>query len=95
VSRHEVVVHCQDIPQKDITCVDGIRCTTPLRTVIDLAPEVDAAQLRRMVKDCLNRGLFTVEEASSRLAEDDMRTRPAALLVHAVLEFGADPPDAS
>lgn len=93
MSRDEVVVHYEDIPPKDITCVDGIRCTTPLRTVIDLAPEVDAPQLRRMVKDCLDRGLFTVEEALSRLAEDDMRTRPGALLVHAVLRLGADPPD--
>jgi hypothetical protein len=46
-----------------------------------------------MVKDCLERGLFTVEEARSRLAEDDMRTRPGALLVHTVLRLGADPPD--
>ena len=36
-----------------MTVVDGIRCTTALRTVIDLAPDLSHEELRRMVDDCL------------------------------------------
>ena len=67
-----VVIHRDDVPEKDITTVDGIRCTTALRTVIDLAPEVSATHLERMVRDCLERGLFTLEAARRRAAEPDL-----------------------
>src|SRR5439155_17042536 len=43
----EVIVHYDDVPPSDITTVDGIPCTTALRTVIDIAPDLDRAQLRR------------------------------------------------
>lgn len=80
-----VLVHYDNIPAKDITTVRGIPCTTALRTVIDLAPDVDRGQLERMVIDCLDRGLFTVEEAKARLEEDDMLTRPGTQLLRTVL----------
>ena len=41
--------------------------TTALRTVIDLAPELDASALNMMVSDALARGLFSVEDAWDRL----------------------------
>lgn len=81
----EVIVHYDDVPESDLTTLDGIRVTTPLRTVIDLAPELPADDLRRMVQDSLDRGLFTVEEAERRLAEPDMRSRRGAELVREVL----------
>jgi hypothetical protein len=74
-------VHYDDIPEKDLTTVDGIRCTTALRTVIDSAPEVDANNLELMVRDCLDRELFTVEEALARIAEPDMAHRRGAQLL--------------
>ena len=51
---------------------------TVVRTVIDLAPEVSQSHLERMVRDCLRRGLFTVEEARRRVAEPDMVGRRGA-----------------
>ena len=82
----DVIVHyVDDIPESDITTVGGIRCTTPLRTVIDLATEVDSAQLRSMVRDLLDRGLFTAEQASQRLDETDMVGRPGAIAVRRTL----------
>jgi hypothetical protein len=48
---HEIVVHYDDVPAKDITTVDGIPCTTALRTVIDIAPDLSAADLGRAVQD--------------------------------------------
>ena len=32
-----VIVHYDDIPESDVTSINGIRCTTALRTVIDLS----------------------------------------------------------
>ncbi|MEX2557790.1 MAG: hypothetical protein WEB06_19440 [Actinomycetota bacterium] len=75
----EVIVHDDDVPAKDLTTVDGIPCTTALRTVIDIAPDVDEDHLERIVQDCLERSLFTAHEVVSRLAEDDMRRHPGAV----------------
>jgi hypothetical protein len=76
-----VVVHYDDIPASDVTTVHGLPCTTPLRTVIDIAPEVTVAEFERMVRDCLDRGLFSVEEALARIARPDMASRPGARLL--------------
>ena len=81
----EVVIHRDDVPETDLTTVNGIRCTTALRTVIDLAPEVCAADLKVMVRDCLERGLFTVGEASRRVVEPDMVGRRGAELLRRLL----------
>jgi hypothetical protein len=69
----------------DRSDVDGIPCTTALRTVIDLAPDLEHEQLRRIVQDCLDRQLFTVEEATARSLEPDMLDRPGAHLLRLVL----------
>jgi hypothetical protein len=81
LAGQEVIAHYDDVPECDLTVVDGIPCTTALRTVIDLAPELDSPQLDRMVRDCLDRGLFTVEEATARLAEPDMSNRRGAWML--------------
>jgi hypothetical protein len=81
----EIVVHYDDIPESDVTTIDGLRVTTPIRTVIDVAPDVPAADLSRIVQDCLDRGLFTVEEATSRLDQPDMAARAGAHMVRAAL----------
>jgi hypothetical protein len=81
----EVLVHYDDIPDRDITTVQGIPCTTALRTMIDLAPDIDRVQLRRAVDECLDRSLFTLDEAWARLAEPDMATRSGAAILREVL----------
>lgn len=81
----EVHMHYDDIPESDITTVDGLRCTTPLRTVIDSAPDVSEPELVRITQDCLDRGLFTVEEALARLRQPDIAGRRGARLLRKVL----------
>ncbi len=88
VGGMDVVVHYDDIPESDITTVDGIRVTTPLRTVIDLAPELSDDELRRMVDHCLDRDMFTVEEAKRRIAEPDMQSRRGAHLLRRLIDGG-------
>lgn len=81
----DVIVHYADVPDSDITTVDGIACTTALRTVIDIAPEIDAPELKRIVRHCLERRLFSVEEAMARIAEPDLLTHPGAQLLRRAL----------
>jgi hypothetical protein len=81
----EIVVHYDDIPESDITTVRGLRVTTPIRTVIDLAPEMPSAELDRIIRDCLDRNLFTVEQALERIEQPDMAVRVGAHMVRSAL----------
>jgi hypothetical protein len=85
VGGQEVIVHYDDIPASDVTTVSGIPCTTALRTVIDIAADVDLPHLEEIVHDLLDRGLFTVDEARRRLSQPDMATRVGAELLRRVL----------
>ena len=82
----EVVVHYDDIPESDITTVRGVRCTTALRTMIDLALELDRAEFEGMVRQCLDRRLFTPAEAHERVAMSDMQNHPGAQLLLTVVD---------
>jgi hypothetical protein len=81
----DVIVHYDDIPTSDLATVRGIPCTTALRTVIDMAPDLDRDQLLGVLVDGLTRRLFTVEEARARLAQPDMRDRRGAELLRRAL----------
>lgn len=58
----EVLGAARRRPVTLIATVDGIRCTTPVRTPVDLAPELERSEFERVVHDTLDRRLFTVEE---------------------------------
>jgi hypothetical protein len=81
----EVILHHDDVPESDITTVRGIRCTTPIRTLIDLAPATPPLALREMVVDSLRRGLITKVEAWERLRRPDMADRSGAELMRDLL----------
>ena len=81
VGDQEVIVHFKDIPEKDVTVVDGIPCTTALRTVIGVAVDTEQDELVKMVHECLDHRLFDVSEARERIAEDDMRERQGAKIL--------------
>ena len=85
VAGGSIRVRYEDVPESDITTVEGIRVTTPLRTVIDLAAELDVTELDQMVQTCLGRRLFSVAEAFARLDQPDMATRPGARILRAYL----------
>ncbi len=86
IDGQKVVVHYDDLPDSDVTTVHGLACTTPLRTVIDIAADLDRAALERVVRDCLGRGLFTTDEAMARLTQPDMTSRRGAHLLRTLLE---------
>ncbi len=85
IGDQEVLIHYDDIPESDITIVDGLRCTTPLRTVIDLAPDLDRTELENIVRECLERELFTVQDALERVSRPDMTTRPGSAIIRQLL----------
>ena len=74
----DVIMHYDDVPESDVTIVDGLRCTTPLRTVIDLAAELDRHELERIIDECLERRLFTPQEGFDRVAQPDLLPRPGS-----------------
>ena len=81
----DVLIHYVDMPELDITTVRGLRCTTGLRTVIDIASGINKAELDVIVRDCLERRLFSRKEAMARIAQPDMRTHPGAQLLRQAL----------
>ena len=86
IGGDDVIVRYDDIPACDRTTIRGIPCTTALRTVIDLAPELDAAELRSMVDQFLSRRLFTMDDAWARLAQPDMADRSGAAILRRHLQ---------
>ena len=81
-----VIVHYDDIPESDITTVQGVRCTTALRTIIDIAPELSTADLNAILREFLRRRLFTPQEAIERVSRPDMTNRAGAQLLRRALE---------
>jgi hypothetical protein len=87
IDGQEVIVHYDDVPESDITVVDGIRCTNALRTLIDIAPDLEPLELSRAIRDCLEGERFTVDEALARIAQSDMQGRLGATLLRIQLVF--------
>jgi hypothetical protein len=81
-----VMIHYDEVPESDITTVSGIRCTTALRTIIDLASQVPRSDVVAMLDNALGRGLFTFDDLRHRLAADDMRERAGAIVLRAMLD---------
>lgn len=54
-----IILHRADIPVADTQEILGVRCTTPLRAIVDLAGEqrTDTTLLRQAVRESLARGL--------------------------------------
>ena len=77
----EIIVHHAEVPESDVTVHLGIRVTTPIRTVIDVAPSLDPGELAAMIVEFLERGLFTLDEAWHRLGQPDMTDFRGAELV--------------
>ena len=59
--------------------------TTRIRTVIDVAVDVEPDHLEAIIDDCLGRRLFTLEEAWHRLEQPDMADRHGVALVREAL----------
>ena len=90
VGDHIVVIHFDDLPETDVTTIDGIHCTTALRTVIDIAPQYLPNELDELISHWPARNLFTVSEAMQRIAQPDMAGRPGAITLGKALQARGD-----
>lgn len=86
IGSETIVLHHDDVPESDITLVGGVPCTTAIRTVIDIAAELRPAELETVMNDCLDRGLFTIDEMRSRLSDPDMARRHGAGLLRTLID---------
>jgi hypothetical protein len=74
IALEGVVCHRSGLlEQGDLVRRDGMLCTSPLRTVIDLSGPMSATELGRVVDEFLRRKLLGLEELRQRVD----RTRPA------------------
>ena len=64
------VIHYDTIPEKDLTVVRGIPCTTALRTVIDVAPELRRRLRLAAAKRDLTLRQYVLDAIEERLEED-------------------------
>lgn len=86
----EVVYHEDAVPESDVAIVDGLRCTSALRTIIDVAARTEPGNVERLLREALDRKLFTIDEAAARVSRPDIAHRPGALLVGEVLRRWED-----
>lgn len=56
----------QDLSVEDHDLVDGIPCTSPVRTIVDLGGAVRIEVLEAALDDGLRRGLYTLQELDAR-----------------------------
>lgn len=84
-----VVVHyAPPLHADDVTVLDGIRVTTPARTLVDLAEVADRDELRGAFQRALELGLVDMEAV--RQARARLEWRPSLSLLDEVIAEFAD-----
>ena len=78
VERAGIRAHRSDLPRSDITKLDGLRITTPERTLRDLKTRVDRSTLERMAAEAHGRDLVERSALEEILGEPPQITRSKA-----------------
>jgi predicted transcriptional regulator of viral defense system len=70
------VVHLSELPEDEVETRDGFRVTTPARSIVDAAfAGTDPVQIRRAIREALERAVATPETIRSALARSGYRRR--------------------
>jgi hypothetical protein len=81
-----VIHHVPELHPDDVTVIDGLRVTSPSRTLIDCAECMDEAELRETFARARDRGLF--QPAELRASRARVGWRPSlAMLDEIIAEF--------
>jgi very-short-patch-repair endonuclease len=103
--RHEIVIagdrrpsglvvhHSTTLLQRDVRLVQGLRVTSPARTLLDTAERLSAKQLTRAVNDLRFRDLLTIGNLEDIIARNP--THPAVTLLQPHLEHAQTEPTRS
>jgi hypothetical protein len=82
-----VVIHyVPELHPDDIMVVNGLRVTSPARTLIDCAEEANRDELRAMIREGLRRGILDMEAVHAARARVEWRPS-LALLDEVIAEF--------
>ncbi|MEX2557427.1 MAG: type IV toxin-antitoxin system AbiEi family antitoxin domain-containing protein [Actinomycetota bacterium] len=84
-----VRVHHLALPAVDLTVVDAIPVTTPVRTLLDLAAVLPTDGVEEALDDALRRGLVTVRRLRWRLEE--LGRRPGVTTMRRLIETRSHP----
>jgi very-short-patch-repair endonuclease len=88
-----VVHHSATLLKRDIRIVQGLRVTSPDRTMLDNARRLKPEQLTRAVNDLRLRDLLTIDQLADVIARNP--THPAVSLLQSELEFAQPEPTRS
>lgn len=61
-----VVLHRLELPDQDVEDRNGFRVTTPIRSILDVAADMDLDRLAAVVRDGVERGLITTGRLRTR-----------------------------
>jgi len=87
-TRSGIAMHGRALPLDDVTVEDGVRCTTPTRTLLDIAGTVDARELARAIARAEELRVFDLMAVERLLART--RGQPGrAVLAAAFATFDA------
>jgi predicted transcriptional regulator of viral defense system len=73
-----VELHRLELPEQDVEDRNGFRVTTPIRSILDVAADMDPDRLAAVIGDGVEQGLITTGRLRRR-AEDFGRTSEAAI----------------
>lgn len=89
-----LVVHrSTTLRHRDIKLVQGLRVTSPARTMLDVAPRLAPARLARAVNDLRLRGLLSIEQLRDVIERNPRN--PGVTLLRPHLEFAQGEPTRS
>ncbi len=89
-SRPGIRFHrARSLDPRDTTAIHGIRCTTPARAILEIAPQLSDRRLKRLVRKAQAEGLASVRQFEGMLARAG--ARPATQRIAAIIATGAAP----
>jgi len=83
-----VVHHSPLLHPEDVTVVDGIRCTSVARTLVDCAEEMTKDELRQLFANADRKGMLDLDAVRASAARAEWR--PSLPMLYEVLEEFAD-----
>ena len=81
-----VVHHAPPLHPEDVTVIDGIRCTSVARTLVDLAEEMSKDELREVFGNAERMGLLDIDAVRRSAARVEWR-RSLPMLREVIDEF--------
>jgi len=84
-----VVHHVPELHPDDVTVLDGIRCTSPARTLVDLAECMDREELRATFARAREIGLLDMRAVEASYAR--LEWRPSLRMLREVMDEFSGP----